>query len=87
MPKIKCDLWCKNEENGFCNKDEVHINDLQHGEKLNPKCYEFEVSKAVCYACEHCVFNGGDDTDTCSISGHIVTNESTCTNGEFIIAD
>ena len=77
MANIKCDLWCKSQINGYCNKIEIDIDDMQFNEYSNPKCGEFDSTKAECGACEYC--NDG----ICDFDEHEIFENSKCTNGQF----
>lgn len=86
MANIKCDLWCKHQINGICNKIEINIDDMQFSELNKPKCGEFDSTKADCYACDNCMFGDVNRIDFCLIDGHTVTNESKCNNDQFSFA-
>lgn len=83
MTNIQCDMWCKNQINGFCNKIEIDIDDMQYVEEVtSPKCFIFDSTKASCYACENC----NCDDDVCDFDGHTIDEDSTCTIDKFSCA-
>lgn len=85
MANIKCDLWCKNQVKGVCNKIEISIDDLQFSNSSHPKCFIFDYKKADCSACEYCELEVGAVgwIGTCLVDGHTVTAKSKCDNEMF----